>query len=150
MANKLLVALAVMCIFGAAVVRGEFDKAQAIEKLKTKAEECKSEVGATDVDIEELVGRKPASTMEGKCLRACLMKKFEVMDASGKFATEVALKHAEKVTDGNADKMKVASEIINACANIEVSSDPCQAAEDYGKCFKQQANAHGINEHYEY
>ncbi|XP_061397303.1 general odorant-binding protein 28a-like [Musca vetustissima] len=147
---KLWVALAVMCFVAAVVVRGEFDKAQAIEKLKSAAEECKSEVGATDADIEELVGRKPASTMEGKCLRACLMKKFEVMDASGKFATEVALKHAEKVTDGNADKMKVASEIINACANIEVSSDHCQAAEDYGKCFKQQANAHGINEHYQY
>ncbi|XP_061402800.1 general odorant-binding protein 28a-like, partial [Musca vetustissima] len=113
-------------------------------------EECKSEVGASDADIEELVGRKPATTMEGKCLRACLMKKFDVMDVSGKFATEAALKHAEKVTDGNADKMKVASEIINACANIEVSSDHCQAAEEYGKCFKQQANAHGINENYQY
>ncbi|XP_061402796.1 general odorant-binding protein 28a-like [Musca vetustissima] len=147
---KFWVSLAVMYIVGAVVVRGEFDKAQAIEKLKTKAQECKTEVGATDVDIEDLVGRKPASTMEGKCLRSCLMKKFEVMDASGKFVAEAALKHAEKVTDGNADKMKVASEIINACANIDVSSDPCQAAEDYGKCFKQQANAHGINENYQY
>ncbi|XP_061402802.1 general odorant-binding protein 28a-like [Musca vetustissima] len=147
---KFWVPLAVMCIIGAVSVRGEIDKQQAIEKLKTKAQECKTEVGATDVDIEELVGRKPASTMEGKCLRACLMKKFEVMDGSGKFVTEVALKHAEKVTDGNADKMKVATEIINACANFEVSSDHCQAAEEYGKCFKQQANAHGINEHYEY
>ncbi|XP_061388772.1 general odorant-binding protein 28a-like [Musca vetustissima] len=132
------------------VVRAEFDKQQAIGKLKTKGQECKIEVGATDADIEELVGRNPASTIEGKCLRACLMKKFEVMDASGKFAAEVALKHAEKVTDGNADKMKVASEIINACANIEVSSDHCQAAEEYGKCFKQHANAHGINENYQY
>ncbi|XP_061397297.1 general odorant-binding protein 28a-like [Musca vetustissima] len=97
-----------------------------------------------------MLERKPASTMEGKCLRACLMKKFEMMDTSGKFATEIALKHAEKVTDGNADKMKVASEIINACANIQVSSDHCQAAEDYGKCFKQQANARGIDENYQF
>ncbi|XP_058974433.1 general odorant-binding protein 28a-like [Musca domestica] len=147
---KLLVVLAVMGIVAAAVVRGEFDKTAAREKLKTKAAECKTEVGATDADIEELVGKKPASTMEGKCLRACLMKKFEVMNDSGKFVSDVALKHAEKVTNGAADKMKVATEIINACAGIEVSSDHCQAAEDYGKCFKQQANAHGIDESYEY
>ncbi|XP_005188786.1 general odorant-binding protein 28a-like [Musca domestica] len=148
--SKLLSVLFVMGIVAAVVVRGEFDRQAAHEKLKMKAGECKTEVGATDADIEELVGRKPASTMEGKCLRACLMKKFEVMDASGKFVTDVALKHAEKVTDGAADKMKVASEIINACAGIEVSSDHCQAAEDYGKCFKQQASAHGINENYQF
>ncbi|XP_073828458.1 general odorant-binding protein 28a-like isoform X2 [Musca autumnalis] len=116
----------------------------------SKAEECKTEVGAADVDMEDMLERKPASTMEGMCLRSCLMKKFEVMDASGKFVSEVALQHAEKVTSGAEDKMKLASEIINACANIEVSSNHCQAAEDYGKCFKQEANARGIDENYQF
>ncbi|XP_058974432.1 general odorant-binding protein 28a-like [Musca domestica] len=147
---KRLLTLTVMCIVGAVIVRGEFDKNEAIAKFISKAEQCKTEVGATDADIGEMVGRKPASTMEGKCMRACLMKKFEVMDDSGKFVADVALKHAEKVTEGAADKMQVASEIINACAGIEVSSDHCQAAEDYGKCFKHEANAHGIDENYQF
>ncbi|XP_005190164.1 general odorant-binding protein 28a-like [Musca domestica] len=147
---KFWMSLAVMCAIGAVVVQGGFDKKEAIAKFMTKASDCKTNVGAADVDMEELIERKPASTMEGKCLRACLMKKFEVMNDSGKFVADVALKHVEKVTDGAVDKMQVASEIINACADIEVSSDHCQAAEDYGKCFKQQANAHGINENYQF
>ncbi|XP_005190166.1 general odorant-binding protein 28a-like [Musca domestica] len=147
---KFLVVLAVVCIVGAVAVRGEFDKKEAQAKLKARAGECKTEVGATEADIKELMEMKPASTKEGKCLRACLMQKYEVMDASGKFVTSVALKHAEKATNGSADKMKLALEIINACASTQVSSDLCQAAEDYGKCFKQQATAHGIDDNYQF
>ncbi|XP_005190165.1 general odorant-binding protein 28a-like isoform X1 [Musca domestica] len=146
--TKLVATLAVVCIVGAVVVQGEFDKKEAIAKFMTKANECKTEVGATDADMEEMHQWKSSSTMEGKCLRACLMKKYQVMDDSGKFVADVAMKHAEKATDGAADKMKVAAEIVNACAGIEVSSELCQAAEDYDKCFIQQAKDHGIDENY--
>ncbi|KAM7347923.1 general odorant-binding protein 28a-like isoform 2-T3 [Cochliomyia hominivorax] len=111
-----------------------------------KMDDCKDEVGAKDTDVEELVGKKPASSMEGKCLRACLMKRFEVMDNNGKFVKDVATSHAEKYTDGDADKMKIAHEIIDACSGIEVSDDHCEAAEQYGKCFKDESIAHGLKE----
>ncbi|XP_073828459.1 general odorant-binding protein 28a-like [Musca autumnalis] len=142
-------AVAVICVYGTSVA-ADLDRNQAALELKAKADECKNQVNAKDSDLEELASRKPASTKEGKCLRACLMKKFEVMDANGKFVADVAEKHAAKITDGSADKMKMAREIISACANIEVSSDHCEAAEAYGKCFKDQAAAHGINEDYEF
>ncbi|XP_061388794.1 general odorant-binding protein 28a-like [Musca vetustissima] len=143
--------VAVICILGAIVaVSADLDRNQAVAVLKAKADECKKEVNAKDSDVEELATRKPASTKEGKCLRACLMKKFEVMDENGKFVADVAEKHAAKITDGSAERMKMAREIIDACANIEVSSDHCEAAETYGKCFKDQAAAHGINENYEF
>ena len=43
------------------------------------------------VDIEELMGKKPASTMEGKCLRKCLMVKYEVVCCTSK-AEKLSLK----------------------------------------------------------
>ncbi|XP_005188784.1 general odorant-binding protein 28a [Musca domestica] len=147
----LIVALAVLSLLAATtVVKADLDRNQAMAVLKAKADECKKEVNAKDSDVEELATRNPASTKEGKCLRACLMKKFDVMDENGKFVADVAEKHAAKITNGSADAMKISREIIDACANIEVSSDHCEAAEAYGKCFKDQAAAHGINHDYEF
>lgn len=45
---KYLLTLALLCIFGAILVRGEFDKTAAIADFMGKAEECKAEVGAKD------------------------------------------------------------------------------------------------------
>ncbi|KNC26763.1 Pheromone-binding protein-related protein 5 [Lucilia cuprina] len=142
---KFYITLAVFCIFGAVLVKG-FDKKEAIAGFMAKMDDCKAEVGAKDVDVEELVGKKPASSMEGKCLRSCLMKKYEVMDNNGKFVKEVALSHAEKYTDGAEDKMKIAQEIIDACSGIDVPDDHCEAAEKYGKCFKDESLAHGLKD----
>ncbi|XP_059223617.1 general odorant-binding protein 28a [Stomoxys calcitrans] len=149
MAKLFLILATVLCVLAALGVQA-LDKDEAVAKLMSTAEECKKEVNAKDSDLEEMAARKPASTKEGKCLRACLMKKFEVMNSNGKFVPEVAEKHAAKMTDGSADRLKMAREIINACANIEVSSDHCEAAEQYGKCFKDQADAHGIKEDYKF
>lgn len=68
------------------------------------------------------------------------------MDANGKFVKDVAVKHAEMYTEGDADKMKTAHEIIDACAGLTVPGDACEAAEQYGKCFKEQATAHGLTD----
>lgn len=68
------------------------------------------------------------------------------MDANGKFVPSVALKHAEMYADGDAEKIKVAKEILDACSGISVSSDHCEAATEYGKCFMEQAKSHGLGE----
>ncbi|KNC26762.1 Pheromone-binding protein-related protein 5 [Lucilia cuprina] len=146
---KLFVILAVFCIFGAVLVRG-FDKKAAVQAFMAKMDDCKAEVGAKDSDVEELVGKKAASTMEGKCLRSCLMKKYEVMDNNGKFLKDVALTHAHKYTDGSEERMKIAHEIIDNCSSIDVSDDHCEAAEQYGKCFSDQAKAHNIKDDFDY
>ncbi|XP_075157290.1 general odorant-binding protein 28a-like [Haematobia irritans] len=147
MAKFFLILVTVLCVLGASKA---FDKKEAVTTLLNAAEECKTQVKATDSDLEDMAARKPASTKEGKCLRACLMKKFQVMDSNGKFVPEVAEKHASEMTDGTSDRMKIAREIINACAKIDVSSDHCEAAEQYGKCFKEQADAHGIKDDYKF
>nr|BAD83398.1 CRLBP homologous protein [Phormia regina] len=146
---KLFVTLAILCVFGAVLVKG-FDKKAAIAAFLAKMDDCKAEVGASDSDVEELVGKKPSSTMEGKCLRYCLMKKYEVMDDNGKFVKDIALTHAQKYTDGSEERMKTATEIIDTCSNLEVADDNCEAAEQYGKCFKEQVIAHNIKDDFEF
>ncbi|XP_065365184.1 general odorant-binding protein 28a-like [Calliphora vicina] len=146
---KLFVTLAICCVVGAVLVKG-FDKKAAVAAFMVKMDDCKAEVGAKDSDVEELVAKKPSSTMEGKCLRSCLMKKYEVMDNNGKFVKDVAVTHAHKYTDGSDERMKIAHEIIDACSSIAVADDHCEAAEQYGKCFKEQAMAHNIKDDFDY
>lgn len=68
------------------------------------------------------------------------------IDANGKFAPAVALKHAQMYTEGAEDKMKIAQEIIDSCAKLSVSDDHCEAAEEYCKCLHEQAMAHGVED----
>ncbi|XP_061397299.1 general odorant-binding protein 28a-like [Musca vetustissima] len=143
---KYFLTFAILCVVGAVLVRGAIDKNALIAEFMSKGEACKAETGATDADLAEIIGKKSASTAEGKCLRACIMKKYEVIDANGKFAPSVALKHAEMYTEGADDKMKIAREIIDACAKISVSDDHCEAAEEYCKCLHEQALAHGVED----
>lgn len=72
------------------------------------------------------------------------------MDNNGKFVKDVAIAHAETYTDGAEDKMKIANEIINACSGIDVDTDHCEAAEQYGKCFHEQALAHGLKDKFQF
>ena len=72
------------------------------------------------------------------------------MDNNGKFVKDVAVSHAEKYTEGAEDKMKIAHEIIDACSGIEVAADHCEAAEQYGKCFHEQALAHGLKDKFQF
>ncbi|TMW51720.1 hypothetical protein DOY81_003212 [Sarcophaga bullata] len=146
---KLFITLATLCIFGAVVVKG-FDKKQAMASLMTKVDECKTEVGAKDSDIAELMEKKSPASKEGKCLLLCLMQKYEVMNGDGEFIKDAAIKHAEKYVDGDEARMAVATEIIDTCTAIEVESDPCEAAAQYCMCFDEQAEAHGVKDHFEF
>ncbi|XP_067634939.1 general odorant-binding protein 28a-like [Eurosta solidaginis] len=138
-----LIFVATICILSATVSQA-FNKEEAVKELMKKAENCKGEVGASDTDVEEMVKQEAASSVQGKCLRACLMKHFGLMDDSGKFLRSAAVKHAEDYFNNDADKLKVANEILDACVNIAVPADHCEAAEAYGKCFVEQVKAHGI------
>lgn len=46
------------------------------------------------------------------------------MDANGKMVKEPSMKMAEIYTEGDANKMKLAEEIIDVCMAINVSADP--------------------------
>lgn len=71
------------------------------------------------------------------------------MNDNGKFDKDTAMSHAKLLTDGDEDKMKIATEIIDHCSVIDVDDDECEAAEQYGKCLKEQAVAHKIDEEFD-
>ncbi|XP_065365156.1 general odorant-binding protein 28a-like [Calliphora vicina] len=146
---KLFVNFVIFGAFVAVLVNG-FDKEAAMDTFVDNLSECQEEVGAQHSDLEDLVDKKPSSTMEGKCLRACIMKKYEMMDDNGKFSKDVAEAHAQEYTEGSEDKLKIAHEIIDACSSIEVDDDHCEAAEQYGQCMKEQAMAHNIDDAFGY
>ncbi|XP_017062420.1 general odorant-binding protein 28a [Drosophila ficusphila] len=130
-------------LLGAALVKG-FDEKEAMAKLMSAAEGCMAEVGAADADLQELIKKQPASSYAGKCLRACVMKSFGLIDANGKLDTDAGHEKAKQYTGNDPEKLKLALEIGDKCAAISVPSDHCEAAELYGACFKSEATKHGL------
>ncbi|XP_058983728.1 general odorant-binding protein 28a-like [Musca domestica] len=140
---KYLLALSVLCIFG---IAASLEKQETEDDLMSKMETCKTEAGATDADLKAIVAQNSSSTAEGKCLRSCLMKKYEMMTVNGTFVPDIALKYAERYADGDAEKLKKAKEIVKSCARIKVSPDHCQAAEQYSKCLIKKAADRGLTQ----
>ncbi|XP_054729476.1 general odorant-binding protein 28a-like [Anastrepha obliqua] len=138
-----LILIAIFCVLSGTLSEA-FNREEAIKKFMTRLGECRQEVGAAPSDIEELIKKLPAAGKEGKCLRACMMKKYGVMNDDGKFIKAVALEHAATYSDGDETKMKTANEIIDACGGTAVPDDPCEAAAVYSHCFIEQAIAHGL------
>ncbi|XP_043641299.1 general odorant-binding protein 28a [Drosophila teissieri] len=135
--------LVAIVLLGAALVRA-FDEKEALAKLMETAEACIAEVGASDADLQDLIKKQPASTYAGKCLRACVMKNFGLLDANGKVDTDAAREKAKQYTGNDPAKLKLALEIGDTCSVITVPDDHCEAAEAYGACFKTEAKKHGL------
>lgn len=69
------------------------------------------------------------------------------MDSDGKFVKTAALEEVRKISNGDAGKMKIAQNLTNACSDIDVSSDHCEAAADYGHCFREQIKVLRLPQH---
>ncbi|KAH8297948.1 hypothetical protein KR018_002353 [Drosophila ironensis] len=142
MHRSLILSMTIVLFAGAVVLC--FDEKEAMTKLMEAAETCVKEVGASDSDLQELVKKQPASTYEGKCLRACVMTKFGLLNASGKLDTEAGHEKAKQYTGNDPAKLKLALEIGDTCAALQVPEDHCEAAETYGACFKSEATKRGL------
>ncbi|XP_055846205.1 general odorant-binding protein 28a-like [Episyrphus balteatus] len=138
-----LISFIVLCTLAAAV-KGAISK-EAVETVRTLSNECLKEIGATDAVFDEMIKNLPATNMEVKCLRACLMKKVNVLTPDGKLNKENALKMAEMHTEGDAEKMKIAHAVADACEAISIPDDHCEAAEAYKMCILSEAKKHGVN-----
>ncbi|XP_023159843.2 general odorant-binding protein 28a [Drosophila hydei] len=132
-----------VALLGAALI-GAFDDKEAMAKFVETAERCKGEVGASDADVQSAMKHEPAGTYEGKCLRACVMKNFKVLNDNGKLDTEAGREKAKQYTGSDPSKLKLALEIGDICSAIAVPDDHCEAAEKYSMCFKTEAKKHGL------
>lgn len=70
-----------------------------------------------------MIADEPAASKEGKCLKSCLMKKFSTMDVNGKMSKEGSMSVAKAITKNDSEQMEIAEKIIDACINMNVSSD---------------------------
>ncbi|XP_039960308.1 uncharacterized protein LOC120774650 [Bactrocera tryoni] len=114
------------------------------EEAKAVANECKEEVGATDDEVESVLKFEAAETMTEKCLGACVMKRFGVMNGDGKFDREKAMEVLEVIANGNEEQHALGVEVLDACADIDVNEDHCEAAEEYRSCMHAKAKEIGF------
>nr|AAB34768.1 chemical-sense-related lipophilic-ligand-binding protein [Phormia regina] len=127
-------------ILAACNIRAELTKEEAI----TIATECKEEAGASDADFEAMVKHQPAESKEGKCMRACTLKKFGVMSDDGKMIKDAAIELGKSLVKDD-EKKDLVVEVIETCDGLEVNDDPCEAAEEYGHCVKSEFESKGIS-----
>ncbi|EDW02954.1 general odorant-binding protein 28a [Drosophila grimshawi] len=141
--QRLVYSLVIVALLGAALVRA-FDEKAAMAKFMEAGEKCKGEVGASDGDMENAIKHEPSTTHEGKCLRACVMKSFHIMDDNGKLDVDAGREKAKQYTGDNPEKLKLAIEIGDICAALTVPADHCDAAEAYSMCFSTEAKKRGL------
>lgn len=68
------------------------------------------------------------------------------MDDNGKLDKNAILEHLEKFDDVSEEKIRIAIEIVDKCSEMEVSDDDCEAAEQYGNCFKEESIARDMKD----
>ncbi|XP_065364834.1 general odorant-binding protein 19d-like [Calliphora vicina] len=136
---KFLIVFAYL-ILAACSIRAELTKEEAI----AIATGCKEEAGASDDDFEAMVSHQPAVSQEGKCMHACALKKFGVLSDEGKLVKDVALELSESLIKDE-EKKALMADIVETCDQLEVSDDHCEAAEEYGQCWRNEFEAKGIS-----
>lgn len=93
------------------------------EAFVAMAQSCQKKTGASLFDMARLMYRITISSRTGKCLMSCMMQKVYTLDSKGKFMKEGAMSIATFMTDDDPSKLKIAEEIIDDCAKIDVSDD---------------------------
>ncbi|XP_065364832.1 general odorant-binding protein 28a-like [Calliphora vicina] len=136
---KFLVVFTVL-VLAACNIRAQLTKVEAI----AIATGCKEETGASDADFEAMIKHQPADTKEGKCMRACALKKFGVMSDDGKMLKDAAIELSKSLVKDD-DKKELVAGVIEACEGLKVSDDHCEAAEEYGSCLKKEFESKGIS-----
>lgn len=95
-----------------------------ISNFKEKAAECKQRTGATEADVQVIYKPVRAPTYAAKCMRACLMKEYNIMSPNGKLRS-----------DGTGE--------YSSCFALKVSANHCEAAEAYNDCIIKESKRRG-------
>ncbi|KAH8367925.1 hypothetical protein KR084_004361 [Drosophila pseudotakahashii] len=158
-----LLLLGLVCLLGAASAKPHEDINK--EHATQMANECKAETGATDEDVEQLMNHEVPERHEAKCLRACVMKKFQIvsngkgndtgsahrllllplqMDEAGKLNKEHAVEMVKAISKHDAEKEDAPAEVVDKCEAVEAPEDHCDAAVAFESCIYEQMKEHGL------
>ncbi|ALC49606.1 Pbprp2 [Drosophila busckii] len=145
MSRTICLSMLLLLLVAAVAIQAKPHEELTKEHVHEVAEECKAESGASEDDVEHLMKHEPAATHEGKCLLACVMKKFEILDDAGKLSKEHALEMIKNLSKHGAEKDAAAEEIIDLCEAKDVPEDHCDAAAVYEDCIVAHMREHGIS-----
>lgn len=56
------------------------DEEEGKEMIRAMASDCKTESLASDEDVENMIAKKMPETKPAKCLNACMMKLFNIVN----------------------------------------------------------------------
>ncbi|XP_037724568.1 general odorant-binding protein 19d isoform X1 [Drosophila subpulchrella] len=140
--QSVLLLLVLVCLLGAASAKPHEELTK--DHVTELANECKAETGASDEDVKQMMDHEAAEGHEGKCLRACVMKKFQIMDESGKLNKEHAVEMIKAMSKHDAEKEDAPAEVVDKCEAIEAPEDHCDAAVAFESCLYEQMKEHGL------
>ncbi|XP_037051016.1 uncharacterized protein LOC119084968 [Bradysia coprophila] len=137
---KVLAGLFVVCC-GWVVIKAAMteEQKQTFHKL---LKNCAEKEKASQADIDDFIATKPAVEPQAKCFRACLHETFGSMK-DNKFSREGFMAMMNMKFEGDAEKMKIANEVADTCANEE-DSDRCEAGAKICKCLGETSRAKGL------
>ncbi|XP_054729322.1 general odorant-binding protein 19d-like [Anastrepha obliqua] len=119
------------------------DAQEILQNIKKIANDCKTESGGSDADIDALFKHQPAGSDKAKCLMTCFMKKMGLVDASAKIDKDSALNVIKAVADG-ANIEKLGKELIDACKDTPPKGNECESGEAVRECVIAKAKANGF------
>nr|AWC08456.1 odorant-binding protein 45 [Bradysia odoriphaga] len=139
---KTLTGLFIVCC-GLVVIKASMteEQKQAFQKL---LKNCAEKEKASQADIDDFLARTPAVEPQAKCFRACLHETLGSMK-NNKFSREGFLAKVDITFEGDAEKIKIANEVADTCANEE-DSDRCEAGAKICKCLIETSRAKGLIE----
>nr|AKN10577.1 general odorant binding protein 19d [Zeugodacus tau] len=134
----------VVCLAICSLVIAHTEAQELLEKVKQIAEECKGQVGASDDDVTRMLKYEPATNDKAKCLQACIMKQFGILDDNNKLVEAGAMAYIKSLAAGDAELEKLSTEVYNECKNTPASSNECEYAEAVRVCTIENSKSKGI------
>ncbi|KAF2885349.1 hypothetical protein ILUMI_20818 [Ignelater luminosus] len=115
------------------------------EMFAQLAGECKAEIGATDDEVAQIKAHQLPTTKSGKCFLACMNKKLEFQDKSGKFDKASSIAQLEKLKPFDEDLYHKMKQVGDICYAEELDgADECETAYNMMACWQREADKAGI------
>lgn len=106
--------------------------------IKTASQSCKRAENASDKDVDDLSNGIAPETPEGKCLAACMGKKYNIIK-DNKLSKDGLMGALAMMTSDKEKKEKV-GEVADKCLET-ADEDRCESAYKIWKCIEDGAKA---------